>query len=237
MFIPSLIQKPGIAVYSHQPNTASLIDTFKHKGMRQRLVDHLAERGITDTAVLEAIGKIPRHGFVDSAFEDQAYEDKPLPIQNGQTISQPFTVAYQTQLLGLKPGMKVLEVGTGSGYQAAVLCAMKMRLCTVEIDGRLHREAKERLEELGYKPKMLLGDGSKGWAKHQPYDRILVTAASPKVPPSLTRQLAIGGRLVIPVGSLQAQEMKVIHKLGKMEFDIHTYHQFKFVPLRGKFGF
>ena len=205
--------------------------------MRNRLIEHLADRGITDLSVLEAMKKIPRHGFVDSAFEDQAYEDKPLPIHSGQTISQPFTVAYQTQLLEVKPQMKVLEIGTGSGYQAAVLCAMDVRLYTVELDARLHREARERLEDLGYTAKMLLGDGSRGWQKHQPYDRILVTAASPSIPDSLKRQLAIGGRMVIPVGNRELQQMKVIIKLDKAEFEIHTYHQFKFVPLRGKYGF
>lgn len=214
-----------------------LLDTFKHKGQRARLVKKLEERGITDERVLEAIGVVPRHLFVEGGLIDEAYEDKALPIQGGQTISQPFTVAFQTQLLEVKPRMKVLEIGTGSGYQAAVLCAMGVRLFTVELDSRLHREAKRRLHDLGYEAKMLCGDGSQGWAQFQPYERILVTAASPEIPEALKRQLDIGGRMVIPVGSQAVQEMLQVVKISSHEFEVHRYHQFKFVPLRGRFGF
>ncbi len=169
-----------------------MIDTFKHKGLRQRLIEELIEKGITDELVLEAMGKVPRHGFVEGAFGDEAYVDKALPIKRGQTISQPFTVAYQTQLLKLKPKMKILEIGTGSGYQAAILAMMGMKVFTIEIDRRLHLEAKERLADLELKAKFLLGDGTLGWPTFQPFERILVTAASPEVPAPLFSQLEEG---------------------------------------------
>ena len=175
-----------------------MLDTFKHKGQRARLVEILMEKGITDERVLSAIGAVPRHAFVEGVFASEAYDDKALPIHSGQTISQPFTVAFQTQLLRLKPKMKVLEIGTGSGYQAAVLCAMGVRLFTVEIDPRLHRDAAARLNELGYAPKLLCGDGSQGWLTYQPYEAIIVTAASPAVPEPLKRQLETRKR---PTGS------------------------------------
>lgn len=214
-----------------------MLDTFKHKGKRARLVEILSEKGITDERVLHAIGTIPRHFFVEGVFASDAYEDKALPIHSGQTISQPFTVAFQTQLLQLKPKMKVLEIGTGSGYQAAVLCAMGVRLFTVELDQRLHREAKSRLSELDYSPKMECGDGSLGWPRYQPYEAILVTAASPSIPEPLKRQLEVGGRLVIPVGERGLQQMKVVTRKSRDEFEVETFQDFRFVPLLGKFGF
>ena len=214
-----------------------MLDTFKHKGQRARLVEILMEKGITDERVLTAIGAVPRHVFVEGVFAGEAYEDKALPIHSGQTISQPFTVAFQTQLLRLKPKMKVLEIGTGSGYQAAVLCAMGLRLFTVEIDPRLHRDAASRLSELGYAPKMLCGDGSQGGPPFQPYEAIIVTAASPHVPEPLKRQLEVGGRMVIPVGDRNLQRMEVVTRLSRDEFEIESHHDFKFVPLRGRFGF
>lgn len=214
-----------------------MLDTYKHKGQRARLVEILMEKGITDERVLKAIGAVPRHAFVEGVFAGEAYEDKALPIHSGQTISQPFTVAFQTQLLGLKPKMKVLEIGTGSGYQAAVLCNMGVRLFTVELDARLHREAAARLQDLGHSPKMMCGDGSQGWLTFQPYEAILVTAASPAVPEPLKRQLEVGGRMVIPVGNRNVQRMTVVTRLSRDEFEIETHHDFKFVPLRGRFGF
>ncbi|MDX2248216.1 MAG: protein-L-isoaspartate(D-aspartate) O-methyltransferase [Bacteroidia bacterium] len=213
------------------------MEDYKHKGRRARLVKELILKGITDESVLEAIGRVPRHVFVEGVFSDEAYEDKALPIHREQTISQPFTVAFQTQLLELKPRMKILEIGTGSGYQAAVLCEMGMRVFSVEIDRRLHLEAKERLKALGYEAQLLLGDGSEGWPTYQPYERILVTAASPGIPDSLKSQLEVGGIMVLPVGTLRAQKMTVVVRVSQTDFEVYTHHNFKFVPLRGRFGF
>ena len=214
-----------------------MIDTYKHKGRRKRLADEIAKRGITDERILKAIRVVPRHLFVEGVFNEEAYADKPLPIASGQTISQPFTVAFMTELLVLKPKMKILEIGTGSGYQAAILAEMGMRVFSVEIDRRLHYEASERLSELGYNVRLHLGDGSRGWEKYQPYERIIVTAASPSVPEALKRQLEIGGIMVIPVGTLDLQQMTVVKRKGRHEFEISTLNDFKFVPLRGRYGF
>lgn len=205
--------------------------------MRARLVEELEAKGIDDPRILNAFMKVPRHLFVENAFQHEAYEDKALPIQSGQTISQPFTVAYQTLRLNLKPKMKVLEIGTGSGYQAAILAAMGMRVFSVEIDGRLHREAKERLNSLNLNVKLHQGDGSEGWPLFQPYERIIVTAASPRIPQSLKQQLEIGGSIIIPVGTLHSQQMTLATKLSRNEFEIHKLDHFQFVPLRGKYGF
>lgn len=210
---------------------------YKYKGLRAKLVRELIRRGITDESVLDAIGRVPRHEFVEGVFSGEAYEDKALPIQRGQTISQPFTVAFQTQLLQLKPKMKILEIGTGSGYQAAVLCEMGMRVFSVELDNRLYRDAKERLTRLGYELHLHRGDGSEGWPVYQPYERILVTAASPSVPHVLRSQLDIGGIMVIPVGDRAMQKMTVITRESVNRFHTETFHDFKFVPLRGKYGF
>ncbi|WNJ20503.1 protein-L-isoaspartate(D-aspartate) O-methyltransferase [Pontibacter sp. G13] len=207
------------------------------KGLRKRMVQGLRESGISDERVLEAMAEVPRHFFVEGAFSAQAYADKALPIAKGQTISQPYTVAYQTQLLRLKRGMKVLEIGTGSGYQAAVLCQMGMKLHTVEMIPRLHSDAKEKLSDLGFRPKMLLGDGSQGWAAHEPYERILVTAACPEIPLALKQQLAVGGRMVLPVGNLDLQFMTIVQRISRHEYEIGRLHEFQFVPLRGKSGF
>ncbi|MEL7530086.1 MAG: protein-L-isoaspartate(D-aspartate) O-methyltransferase [Bacteroidota bacterium] len=214
-----------------------MLDTFKHKGQRKRLVQELMDRGITDKGVLDAILAVPRHKFVDTAFEADAYVDKALPIPQGQTISQPFTVAYQSQLLRLKSKMKVLEIGTGSGYQAAVLCKMGVRVFSVEIDPKLHHLAKSRLEDMECSTKLLQGDGSKGWPLYQPFDRIIVTAASPRVPEPLKKQLAVGGIMVIPTGDLDQQNMLVVQRKSTNEYEIETLQAFRFVPLRGKHGF
>ncbi|GAB4424458.1 MAG: protein-L-isoaspartate(D-aspartate) O-methyltransferase [Bacteroidia bacterium] len=201
------------------------------------MVEALARRGIADEQVLTALGEVPRHVFVEGAFDEEAYADRALPIHSGQTISQPFTVAVQTELLQLKPRMKVLEIGTGSGYQAAVLCAMGMRVFSVEIDRRLHLEARRRLEDLHYDARLHLGDGSLGWPQYAPYERILVTAASPSVLDTLRQQLVVGGRLVLPVGSLQTQRMTVVTRVSRTEFDVQSLDTFQFVPLRGRLGF
>ncbi len=214
-----------------------MVDNIRHRGKRERLVKELEEKGITQLAVLAAIGKVPRHFFVDGAFDDEAYLDKPLPILENQTISQPFTVASQTELLNLKPKMKVLEIGTGSGYQAAVLAEMGMRVFSVEIHRVLYLRAKEKLEDLGYDVFLRHGDGSEGWAQYQSYERILVTAACPKAPPALLQQLEIGGKMVLPIGTLKNQRMHVITRLSGQEYQTEMLDAYRFVPLRGKFGF
>ena len=214
-----------------------MLDTYKYKGLRRDLVAQLKEKGITHQEILEAFMQVPRHGFVDSALADQAYEDVALPIPEQQTISQPYTVAFQTLLLQPKSRMKILEIGTGSGYQSAILCALGCRVFTVEFIAKLHRLAKSRLEDLGFEPKMMCGDGSKGWPKYQPYEGILVTAASPAVPRVLQEQLVVGGRLVMPVGTETSQNMVVITRKSKTEYERETLKKFRFVPLRGKYGF
>ncbi|MEL6134580.1 MAG: protein-L-isoaspartate(D-aspartate) O-methyltransferase [Bacteroidota bacterium] len=214
-----------------------MIDTFKHKGLRKRLIEQLAQRGISDEAVLEAMGKIPRHGFVEGAFAESAYEDKALPIHNNQTISQPFTVAFQTELLQLKPKMKVLEIGTGSGYQAAILAEMGMKVYSVERDRRLHLEAKAKLEDLELKVELFYGDGSKGWPEKIAFDRIIVTAASPSIPLPLKEQLKKNGRMVIPVGTLDKQKMTLVTRINKNEWREERLQVFRFVPLLGQYGF
>ncbi len=211
-------------------------ESYKYRGKRAKLIDHLRSKGITDEAVLEAMLKIPRHDFVEGAFQDQAYEDKALPIRAGQTISQPFTVAYQTQMMGLSRGMKVLEIGTGSGYQAAVLCEMGMKVFSIERSQTLHEEAKECLTALGYEPYLKCGDGSLGWKLYQPFQRILVTAASPDIPEPLKQQLDIGGKLIIPVGGRDSQLMTVVTRSSADRFEVQSYQRFSFVPLIGAHG-
>lgn len=203
--------------------------------MRNKLVKKLRDKGIRDEAVLEAIGKVPRHAFFDEALLSHAYEDKAFPIGEGQTISQPFTVAFQTEKLEVKRGDKVLEIGTGSGYQAAVLLEMGATVYTIEYNRKLFERTRDFLPTLGYNPFFLFGDGSKGYPAKAPYDKILVTAGAPVVPDALTEQLAEGGTLVIPVGDLEKQKMvrirKVKGKLMKEEFEY-----FAFVPLLGEKG-
>lgn len=214
-----------------------MLDTFKHKGLRARLAEKLKGRGIVDLQVLAAIEAVPRHWFVAGALMDEAYEDKALPIASLQTISQPFTVAYMTQTLDLKPKMKILEIGTGSGYQTAILCEMGLRVFSVEIDTRLHFEAKERLSEMNYVPHLMCGDGSKGWSRYAPYERIIVTAACPQIPRALQTQLDTGGKMILPVGDKNLQTMTLVSCIHPGEYTIQYLHTFKFVPLRGKYGF
>lgn len=202
---------------------------------RHQLVELLRKKGITDEAVLETIAAIPRHVFVQEVFKPKAYDDSALPIECQQTISQPFTVAFMTQLLRLQRGQKVLEIGTGSGYQACILAHMGARVFTIERHFALLEYARARMEQLGYNIASKVGDGSIGWSQFAPFDGIIVTAGAPDVPPSLLRQLADGGRLVIPVGDQTTQDMIVVQRLGD-EF-VHTRHSgFKFVPLVGKEG-
>lgn len=206
-------------------------DGFRQQGKRNQLVELLREKGISDEKVLSAIGSIPRHLFMDSSFEDHAYQDKAFPIAAGQTISQPFTVAFQTQLLEVKPEEKILEIGTGSGYQAAVLCDLDARLYTIERQQELFKKTQKFLDKLGYRPKyMSFGDGYKGLEEYAPFDKIIVTAGAPFVPKPLLSQLKVGGKLVIPVGE-NPQIMTLFDRKSQRNFDKQTFGEFRFVPL------
>lgn len=199
--------------------------------MRRQLAALLQEKGIQNPTVLKAIGSVPRHLFLDSGFEAHAYQDKAFPIAASQTISQPYTVAFQSELLEVKPGDKVLEIGTGSGYQAAVLCEMGIQVFSIERQSELFKKTKLLLQKLGYKPKKLVfGDGYKGLPDDAPFHGIIVTAAAPEIPAALLAQLKIGGRLVIPVG-VETQEMYVITRKGPAEFERQTKGKFRFVPM------
>lgn len=208
-----------------------MIDTYKHKGLRRKLVEEVRKKGIKDESILTAIDKIPRHFFMDSSFESFAYQDKPFPIGSGQTISQPYTVAYQTELLNVKPKDKVLEVGTGSGYQACVLIELGARVYTIERYRSLYNKTKKLLEKIGYAPKMFYGDGCKGLPAYAPFDKILVTAAAPEIPSELLKQLRPGGLMVLPVGSGDTQIMKQIQKNQDGSLSEKKYGHFRFVPL------
>ena len=206
-------------------------DTFKHKGLRQQLVKVLVDKGIKDITVLSAIGSIPRHLFMDSSFLDHAYQDKAFPIAADQTISQPYTVAFQTELLQVKKEDKILEIGTGSGYQAAVLCELGAKVYSIERQQELFKKTSKFLPKLGYRPKKLIfGDGYKGLKEEAPFDSIIVTAGAPFIPKPLLSQLKVGGRLVIPVGD-DVQVMTLIIRKGPKEFEKHELGDFRFVPL------
>lgn len=208
-------------------------DTTKHQGRRRQLIQVLKDKGITDKAVLKAIGDIPRHLFMDSSFEDHAYQDKAFPIGADQTISHPYTVAFQSQQLMVKPGIKVLEIGTGSGYQTAVLCHMGAVVYSIERQHELFRTSLKRLPALGFKAKKLIfGDGYKGYSDKAPFDRIIVTAGAPFIPEALLAQLTIGGIMVIPVGK-ENQKMIVITRTSNADFEQLVLGNFKFVPLLG----
>ncbi|WP_209399999.1 protein-L-isoaspartate(D-aspartate) O-methyltransferase [Pseudozobellia sp. WGM2] len=206
-------------------------DTFKHRGMRNKLAEVLVKKGITDTKVLGAIKTIPRHLFMDSSFEGHAYQDKAFPIAADQTISQPYTVAFQTQLLQVKPGHQVLEIGTGSGYQTAVLLHLKAKVFTIERQQELFKKTKLFFGKMGYRPKKnIFGDGYKGLPPDAPFDSIVVTAGAPEVPKPLMAQLKIGGRLVIPVG-VNDQVMTLFIRKSEKEFEKKEFGSFRFVPL------
>jgi len=208
-----------------------LKDTFKHKGLRQQLVKTVAKKGITDKNVLDAIGKIPRHLFMDSGFLDHAYVDKAFPIAADQTISQPYTVAFQSELLQITKGDKILEIGTGSGYQTAVLLELGATVYSIERQQELFRKTSKFLPKLGYiAKKLIFGDGYKGLPEEAPFNGIIVTAGAPFVPKPLLAQLAIGGRLVIPVGD-DVQTMTLFIRKGPKEFEKHELGDFRFVPL------
>ena len=206
-------------------------DTFRHKGLRQILVDKIRKKGISDESVLNMINEIPRHLFLDNAFVQFAYQDKPFPIGSGQTISQPYTVAFQTQLLELNPYEKVLEVGTGSGYQAAVLIGMEANVYTIERQKELFQKTKEFLPELGYNCNFYYGDGYKGLEQFAPFDKIIVTCGAPTIPEDLIQQLKVGGRMVAPIGEGDVQVMNLIEKISEKETKITTHGKFSFVPM------
>lgn len=214
-----------------------MIDSFKHKGLRRQLVFVLKEKGIHDQRVLDAIGKIPRHFFIDSLFDKFAYQDMAFKIDAGQTISQPYTVARQTELLELEKGMKVLEIGTGSGYQTCVLLELGAKVFTIERQKVLYEKSKLLLSKMNYHPKFYYGDGFVGLPAFAPFDRILVTCGAPYVPESLVDQLKPGGIMVIPVGEGDTQIMKVIRKSLTGVLMIEDHGTFRFVPmLKNKSG-
>lgn len=206
-------------------------DTEKHQGLRNQLVKVLEGKGISDKNVLEAIKKIPRHLFLDSGFEQYSYQDKAFPIGAGQTISQPYTVAFQSQLLEVKKDDKVLEIGTGSGYQTAVLCTMGAKVYSVERQNELFKTTSLLLPKLGIRPKLLtFGDGYKGLPNYAPFDSIIVTAGAPIIPKPLMAQLKVGGRLVIPLGEKE-QIMTLLIRKNETQFEKHEFGEFRFVPL------
>ncbi len=211
------------------------IDNYREKGARKKLVSLLRDvKKIEDAGVLAAIGKVPRHYFFDETFWSQAYNDIAFPIGEGQTISQPYTVAYQTQLLSIKQGDRVLEIGTGSGYQTCILLELKAEVYTIERQETLYKRAKLFLSKMGYKAHFFLGDGSKGLSEHGPFDKILVTAGAPFVPEILLKQLKVGGTLVIPVGDEKNQKMIAIFRINETDYDRIELDTFRFVPLVGE---
>lgn len=211
------------------------MDNFRHKGLRERLIKEIREKGIYNEDVLAAMGKVPRHLFMDSSFINFSYTDKAFPISSGQTISQPYTVAFQTQLLEVKRHEKVLEVGTGSGYQTAVLLELGARVYTIERQRQLFLEAQKTLSPLNYKPIYFYGDGYEGVPSYAPYDKILVTAAAPEIPQKLMDQLGIGGILVIPEGGAAGQKMIRIERVSEKDYQRTEHGHFSFVPLlKGK---
>ena len=206
-------------------------DSFRHQGLRKQLVQHLASKGIKNIDVLSAINSIPRHQFLDTAFVNFAYQDKAFPIGCGQTISQPYTVAFQSQLLELNAYEKVLEVGTGSGYQAAVLTLLDADVYTIERQRDLFNKTKLFLPNLGYNCRFVYGDGYKGLPKFAPFDKIIITCGAPCIPEDLVAQLKVGGRMVAPIGEGDIQVMHLIEKLSETETRITTHGEFSFVPM------
>ena len=208
-----------------------MLDSYKHKGLRKHLVETIRSKGIRDVNVLNAIESVPRHYFFDSSFLNFAYDDKAFPISAGQTISQPYTVAFQTELLEIRKGDKVLEVGTGSGYQACILAEMGARVYSIERQRSLFDKAVKFIPTLGYTIKLFYGDGYKGLPAFAPFDKIIVTAGAPYIPDALVEQLKPGGILVIPVGAGDIQIMTTVTKFSEIEFVRREHGTFRFVPL------
>lgn len=206
-------------------------DNFKHQGMRKQLIDSIRVKGIDDEQVLEAMMKVPRHLFLEKAFLNQAYTDQAFKIGAGQTISQPYTVAYQTSLLHISKGDKVLEIGTGSGYQTTILLELGAKVFSIERQKELFDKAQKFLPSLGYNPKLFYGDGYKGLPSYAPFDKILVTWGAPLVPEELLKQLKVGGIMVIPVGAGEVQVMTTILKTSESTFEKHELKNFRFVPM------
>lgn len=216
----------------------NLEDNYRHKGMRKQLVDLLRAKGISDERVLSAINEVPRHVFLDSSFVEQAYQDQAFPIGSGQTISHPHTVAFQSQLLELQPGMKVLEIGTGSGYQACVLASMGAKVFSIERQRNLYFKTKEILEQLPFRVKTFLGDGFEGLPTYAPFDRIIITAGAPTIPQALVDQMKTGGIMVIPMDNNEGEGQKML-RLTKMEDGAlrqEEFGDFKFVPMLNEIG-
>lgn len=210
------------------------MDDFKFKGRREQLVKGLEKKGITNSLVLQAIKNVYRHVFTDVTFAERAYEDIALPIAEEQTISQPYTVAFMTSLLEPFKGMRVLEIGTGSGYQAAILAEIGLQVFSIERHQSLSNAAKQKLKSLGYTCICKAGDGSIGWPQYAPFDGIIVTAGGPEVPESLKKQLVIGGKLIIPVGDRDNQIMSRVTRISENEWTIEEWPGFRFVPFIGK---
>lgn len=206
-------------------------DTYRHKGLRKQLIAELREKGILDDRILDAFDKVPRHFFLDLAFIQQAYSNTAFQIGAGQTISHPFTVAFQTQLLELKKGEKVLEIGTGSGFQTCILCAMGVKVFSIERQRELYIKAKHIIDQFHFNPRLFFGDGYKGQPTYAPFDKILVTCGAPFIPQELIKQLKVGGYLVIPIGVDKKQEMKRITRLSETEFQTEDFGDFSFVPM------
>ena len=226
-----MINENLFSKFTQNNSPKKLRDTSKHQGLRNQLVTILQQKGIGNKNVLEAIKKIPRHLFLNSSFEDFAYQDKAFPIDAGQTISQPYTVAFQTELLEVKKGDKILEIGTGSGYQTAVLFTLGAVVYSVERQNELFKKTSLLLPKLGIRAKHLsFGDGYKGLPNHAPFDGIIVTAGAPEIPKALMSQLKIGGKLVIPVGD-KVQIMTLIIRKNEAQFEKYEFGDFRFVPL------
>ena len=206
-------------------------DSYRHKGLRKKMILELKEKGISDEKILNAFDLIPRHFFLDLAFVEKAYTNMAFQIGAKQTISHPFTVGFQTQLLNLKKGEKVLEIGTGSGFQTCILCCLGARVYSVERQKQLHLTAQKIIDDLGYSPKLFYGDGYKGLNSFMPFDKILVTCGAPNVPKLLKEQLKVGGVLVIPIGDGDSQTMKKITKVSENEYQEEDFGVFRFVPM------
>ncbi len=211
-------------------------DTYRHKGLRKKLIETLREKNIHNEDVLKAMEKIPRHFFLDSSFLEFAYQDKPFPIGSGQTISQPYTVAFQSELLQIERGMKVLEIGTGSAYQACVLAEMGAKVYSIERQRKLFLRTKQFVQQMPYKLHLFLGDGNEGLQTYAPFDRILITAAAPEIPQKLIDQLKPGGLMVIPLGGGDEQSMLRLIKNADGSIKQEEHGAFRFVPLLGNIG-